>query len=255
MIQPKLFTSDPSMGNALKHREKLYSVSIDCFDFDPTAEKKIYIQLEPPSIKDFRSFIISNSYKYDLILAWHPDILSKCHNAKEFIYGDCWIDVENFKSNKNDQVSFLMSSKTMTEGHRLRHEIYDLLSSKPKQSNYDILSIKTPPRIQNKDIIFQNAKFSIVVENERIDNWITEKLIDCFVTKTIPIYWGAPNVSKFFDSMGILCFSNMKELTKILDDLDMEEYDKLEDVMEKNYQEALKYRKFITRVDEEIDKI
>jgi hypothetical protein len=27
-----------------------------------------------------------------------------------------------------------------------------------------------------------------------MDNWLTEKIIDCMLTGTVPIYWGAPNI-------------------------------------------------------------
>ena len=52
-------------------------------------------------------------------------------------------------------------------------------------------------------------QYSIVMENGRYPNWITEKLIDCLLSRTIPIYWGAPNVGEYFDRDGILTFDNI----------------------------------------------
>ena len=34
----------------------------------------------------------------------------------------------------------------------------------------------------------KDYRFSVVIENCKRDYWFTEKLIDCFVTGTIPIY-------------------------------------------------------------------
>jgi hypothetical protein len=42
--------------------------------------------------------------------------------------------------------------------------------------------------------------YSVAVESSSETNYFTEKLIDCLITKTIPIYWGCPNISDFFDT-------------------------------------------------------
>jgi len=40
--------------------------------------------------------------------------------------------------------------------------------------------------------------FSIAIENSYIPNYITEKLTDCFVTLTVPLYSGCPNVENYY---------------------------------------------------------
>jgi hypothetical protein len=54
--------------------------------------------------------------------------------------------------------------------------------------------------------------FSVVVENTKKDYYFTEKLIDCFMTGTIPIYWGCPSIGDFFNLKGIIVFDNLLEL-------------------------------------------
>jgi len=251
-MKPQLFTSDPSIQNNLKDQEKHISVSLDCLEYNPKAALKVFIQLEPPSIKDLRSALINNHHSFDLILAWHTDILEGCPNSKRFIYGDCWIDIETFKSNKKNQVSFIASDKIISEGHKLRQEVYEFLQSY-KADNFSIMNVRTPPRIPTKHPIFEEAKFSIVIENEKCENWITEKLIDCLITKTIPIYWGSPNVGEFFNQDGILCFSDLEHLQKVLSEITPKMYEELLPIIEENYKLAFKYREFFKRVDEEID--
>jgi hypothetical protein len=41
-------------------------------------------------------------------------------------------------------------------------------------------------------------KYSICLENSSYDGYITEKFIDAFLCGTIPIYWGAPDVAKWY---------------------------------------------------------
>ena len=50
----------------------------------------------------------------------------------------------------------------------------------------------------------RDYRFSIIIENEQIPGWHTEKILDCFLTGTVPIYWGDPSISDIFDVNGIL---------------------------------------------------
>ena len=49
-------------------------------------------------------------------------------------------------------------------------------------------------------------------DNQKTDNWFTEKVIDCFQTKTIPIYIGCPNIDKYFDTRGMIICNNINDL-------------------------------------------
>tara|TARA_R100000234_G_scaffold68121_1_gene41675 strand:- start:6995 stop:8029 length:1035 start_codon:yes stop_codon:yes gene_type:complete len=47
--------------------------------------------------------------------------------------------------------------------------------------------------------------FSIAIENVESDYYFSEKLIDCFLAGTIPVYFGNRNLSKYFNMDGIIC--------------------------------------------------
>jgi len=56
--------------------------------------------------------------------------------------------------------------------------------------------------IYNSDNIlnfYNGHKFSICMENSREEHYITEKIINGFKAGTVPIYWGSPNVTKYFN--------------------------------------------------------
>ena len=252
MIKPTLHSCD--IPNEFKLRDSRISISIDNINYDPNASLNVFVQVEPPEVRNVIPALIANQHRFDLILAWHPTILENCKNSKRFIFGSCWIDTSKFVSDKTNTVSFLTSNKCFTSGHAMRHEVYRFLSSY-SNSNFDLLSLMTPPRIENKDSIFKNSKFSIIMENAVHDNWITEKLIDCFATRTIPIYRGAPNVGEFFEAEGILTFNTVSDLNKVLNELDMSHYEKLNEVVESNYRKSIEYSDFHKRVDLEIDSL
>jgi hypothetical protein len=78
------------------------------------------------------------------------------------------------------------------------------------------------------------------MENSRLDYYFSEKIIDCFATKTIPIYWGS-NVSPFFDMSGIITFNSMEELEEIYNKLTPEFYDSFKTGMENNFNKVKDY--------------
>ena len=65
--------------------------------------------------------------------------------------------------------------------------------------------------------------FSIVVENKKLPNYFTEKVADCFLSHTFPIYHGCSNFGVFFDknSFEAIDLNNFNEsisiIKKILD--------------------------------------
>jgi hypothetical protein len=228
------------------------SISYDTLSYDPSAKYKILVQIEPPEILNLTDSIINNSHNFDLILSWDNNILTNCNNSKKFIFGSSWINEDKFISNKSNQISFLTSNKLFGNavGHKLRHEVFDKLSD--TYNDFTTLKLMTPPRIEDKSIMFTEAKYSIIIENVSSPNWITEKLIDCLITKTIPLYWGCPNIGEYFNESGILTFTTFDELLILLNNLTVGHYESLVDVVNDNYIKSLEYVDFHSRVGDVI---
>ena len=157
---------------------------------------------------------------------------------QKFIFGCCWIEWDTFKPNKKKVVSFNTSDKGWAPGHKLRQQIWDGLEDAEDLNGFEIVKHRSPPRTPNKNYLFETAKYHIVVENERRNNWITEKTIDCFASKTIPIFWGAPNIGEYFNTDGIIIFNTIEEL---------------KDILEENYERSKEYWDFHARVRKTIE--
>jgi hypothetical protein len=54
--------------------------------------------------------------------------------------------------------------------------------------------------VEDKISVMSQYRFAIIYENCRIDGYITEKIFDCFYSKCVPIYLGAPNINKYIPS-------------------------------------------------------
>jgi hypothetical protein len=206
---------------------------------------KVAVQVEPPSVNNqaVEEYLSMEGNKFDLILTYYDSILSNLPNAKLNYFAGTWItDIkENF--DKNKLVSFITSNKNFATGHKVRMEVVETLRDK-----FDLYG-RGFNEISNKIIGLENYRYSVVIENEFMENWFTEKIIDCFMTKTIPIYMGCPNIGDFYDDAGIIKFNTKDELSNILDSLDSIDYSSFAESVEKNYNKAIMDLPFNKRVE------
>jgi hypothetical protein len=219
---------------------------------------------EPPLLNDISSLIINKSSYFDKIYSYSNEVLEKCNNSEIFNFGSCWVltnkdgnkcdlkkDYDNiFTTEKSFQVSFIKSGKSFLPGHKFRSVLEPVIR---KKYNFDLFY---PSNIPNKKDLFTNSMFHVVVENSQFDNYFTEKIIDCFMSYTIPIYWGCPNINNFFNPNGIITFNTPEELENILNNLSEKDYyDRLE-ALKENYQISYdKYAFFFDKVNDMISKI
>jgi len=225
------------------------SVSVDMFNFEDTTPYKVFWQMEPPTVagmENVRTKLLKNWEFYDLILAWDAEVLSSCRNAKFFPLGGVWYQ-EPDTSEKKFAVSFLTSSKAGCYEYNLRHAIFDALPA--SIGSLPITKHKSPPYLPNKRSMLVPFQYSIIMENFQNPNYYTEKINDCFATKTIPVYYGAPNIGEFYNTEGMFRFGDpeqkpgkdIQSLFKILEQLTPEYYQSKHDVIEENYIKSLKY--------------
>lgn len=220
--------------------------------------------LEPLEINNIKNNIITYHKYFDKIYSYDDEIIQKCPNAESWAFGSCWVLTDSngnlinreldfgdfYKVNdKKFKVSFIKSHKTELEGHQLRHYIPNLLNDRP----FDVYFPQS--RIDVKHSLFLDSMFHIVVENSRHKNYFTEKIIDCFITKTIPIYWGCSNIGEYFNTDGMILFENLEELDKYLSNISPDFFNQRLDIIEENYKKAKEYAFFYTRIDKLIQKI
>jgi hypothetical protein len=74
-----------------------------------------------------------------------------------------------------------------------------------------------------------------------MDYYFTEKIIDCFMTGTIPIYYGCPSIENFFDINGIIVFDTVDELENILYNLTEKDYNEKYESIKNNFEKAKEF--------------
>jgi len=199
---------------------------------------KIALILEPRSYKpEIYEYISSHYDKFDHILTYDKDLLKI--NSKFLFYplGGCWIKPEDQHIyNKTKTISIICSWKRETIGHKLRHDII----SNFKNNEIEVFGNGYIP-IDNKITALKDFRYSIVVENGKIDTYFTEKIIDCFRTGVIPIYWGTDKITNFFNSDGIIQFDNIEDLNSIIDRLGEQDYEARKEAIVDNFNLADNY--------------
>ena len=245
----------------------------------------IFICNEPNEFFGIHDWVIQNQHLFTIILTWSQKVLDNCSNATLFYHGERNIDLEYIEKFKDKgskktlgpydvdfvnpvfEVSFLRGILNKIEGHHLRHKIFDkeneikipykfwsVLSdfNFEKNNRPDGQDLPNGNPIEGegkKEVWNRNSMFHVAVENSQHQNYFTDKIIDCFATKTIPIYWGAPNIGDFYNKEGIITFQNENELIEIINNLTPKDYYSRLKAVEENYQQALEDGNYFKRLE------
>lgn len=99
---------------------------------------------------------------------------------------------------KHKCLSVISSDLTHLDGHKQRFAFVNKLIGhfKDKIDAYG----RGFNQIQDKWDALAPYKYSVAIENSSIKNYFTEKIRDCYLCHTMPIYYGCPNVDDFFSS-------------------------------------------------------
>jgi hypothetical protein len=222
----------------------------------------IFIACEPNEYFGNHNYAINMHGRFDIILTWSKMILNNVPNAMFSVYGESWWQDNEYKYepvNKEFKVSFLRGSLLKLIGHHYRFELYQ------RQNE-----IKVPIQFweslgqrggdfnqwrQDKIDSFRPYQYSVCIENSSRENYFTEKITDCILNKTIPIYYGCSNIGDFYNSDGIIQVRNTDEMIEVINNLTPEYYESLSGIIEENYQRAFKYKDYVGNVKNQIVEI
>ena len=209
----------------------------------------IIVLQEPDEYFGLHTWTIQNQDQFQLILSWNDKVLNNCTQAMYNPFGHTWLKPDQYTKprEKKFEIAHLAGKLQMSYGHSLRHEILarenEIKTPKRFFHTYGSRDIIEQARI-GKEEVFANSMFNIAIENFSHRGYFTEKLLDCFLFKSIPIYWGCSNIEDYFNSQGIIKFENVDDFIQITKELEESHYKILDVVLEDNYQRALQYLDF-----------
>lgn len=195
---------------------------------------------EPPIINgEIYRDIVPQHNKFVAIFSYFKHLKNMVPNFQYLSHGGTFLrptDIALYEKSKD--VSFIYSDKEWNAGHRFRHRIARLVGKTPKIHQYGTGSNHP---VEFKIDALRNYRFSIAMENSIEHDYFTEKILDCFLSGTIPIYWGTRNVETYFDKNGILFFNNETDLIPMLESLTEQDYASRIDAVCHNFEVAKSY--------------
>lgn len=124
--------------------------------------------------------------------------------------------------------SFIYSNEVFGEGAKLRKEVCQYIMDHYAfvhcpghvlhNCEADELSKRYEAHLWHKSKLsyMSGFKFNIAYENHNIRGYITEKLIDCFASNTVPIYFGSEGDLDFFPREAMICAHDYPDKESLL---------------------------------------
>ena len=103
---------------------------------------------------------------------------------------------------KNKKLSVVCSDLTILPGHKSRYAFVNKLIGHFKDQ-IDVYG-RGFNNIKDKWDALYDYEYSIAIENNVQNNYFTEKISECFLTYTVPFYYGCPNISEFFNPNSLI---------------------------------------------------
>jgi len=175
------------------------------FDDDISTKKYGWLlesqNIKPHVVEDVKKNYLHYVRDFDSIFTHNQELINLHPKFKFAPLQGSWI-TEPKLYEKSMLVSMICSNKSMCAGHNHR-----LLWAKKLQGKVDFYG-RGFNEIQNKEEGLVDYMFSVAIENASYETYFTEKIQDCFATGTIPIYYGAPDIEKFFNPKGIITLND-----------------------------------------------
>jgi len=205
---------------------------------------KVAWLMEPRVVKPYGYNIIpAIESQFTEIYTHDPVLLKRGNRYKRMRYGACWISEPNCRIyDKSKMLSMVASNKNYAPGHQMRHDVIRYLRSVGKcpelyGSGYNPF----PHTDEGRLMPFKDYCYSIVIENSSVTDYFTDKIVDCFATGTVPIFWGCPNIQEIFNPLGVIVFSTIDQLVTILQSLSTEDYMSRMAAIEDNFMRFREY--------------
>lgn len=158
---------------------------------------------------------------------WTHDLnLIKIHPKFKWVPGmGSWIKKPKLH-NKTKHISMITSNKQMTPQQKYR--VNFALENKNKLDLFG----RGFKHINNKEEGLSDYMFSVCIENDTYDTYFTEKILDCFMTGTIPVFKGTKKITHHFNDKSIIFLDDINDLDFLSSDFYYENMDSIKENLE-----------------------
>nr|HMP32693.1 glycosyltransferase family 10 [Saprospiraceae bacterium] len=184
-------------------------------------ENVIFIPCEPVSIHKYTPIFLS---QFGNVIGHRANKLNPKGipglDPLPWFHNKSFDELLNQEVKKSKMISIITSTKVMNKGHEERLKFcYKLKEELGDQIDLWGRGIQN---FEDKWDVVAPYRYSIAIENSVDDNYITEKIFDCTLALTYPIYHGAKNVFDYLkavEKINILDFENaLKSIQNLTND-------------------------------------
>ena len=242
--------------NADIDTDKNVEVYVDQFSMNPIPEGGIrVIIIDEPKKSELFYTVQKYTDLYTHLLTFHEELLTN-PKARLFLAMNIW--VRRYVSKKKFCVSTVVGGKNDPQmaGYAMRHDLWRRKESITIPKDF-FLSGNTPfPHVfvpwseanyrnnlvlgVSKEPMF-DSMFHIAIENTSIRNYFSEKILDCFQSRTVPIYCGCTNIGDFFNIDGIIVANSLQNIIDACNSLTPERYYAMLPAVEDNFNRSEKW--------------
>lgn len=240
MYPESIIQSIPEYFHELPGAINIYADEQIITNYGMYGQNPIALLVEPRSIiPGVYDFIQKHHRHFVYIFTFDELLLKTCSNAKLLLYGQI---TAQYPGQKTKNISMVCSNKNMCEGHRKRRET--ALKLKPI---IDTFGRFDGGKWANFEDIYNNYRFNVAMENISIGYYFTEKICNCFASKVVPIYYGSPHITEYFNPAGMFIAEDPKQIPDIVNDIlknPEEIYNSMIPAIEQNFRTVEKYRRY-----------
>ena len=186
--------------------------------------------------------------EFDAVFTYDAQILESVKCAKFFPhYAAPWYGMEQGGGvsdpaafeHKTKGVSIVSSNKRMCHYHDYRIGLARQCRREGLADAYGTFDGGSMVKIAKA---LKDYRFSIIVENDISPYFFTQKITDCFMAMTVPVYFGATKIGEFFNEDGIIRIKPGDDLRKVLAACTEREYESRLPAILDNYNRVQQYR-------------
>lgn len=202
-------------------------------------ENIIHLSTEPPTALHYRKVCL-NQFAWTIRQGKKKEIEGAIYNQPGLNWHIGWspgdADLDKalnfsqikslFEKPKTKLISVIASNVIVSDQHKAR------LSFAKKIKEYYGSKIDFFGRgfvtMDDKIVALQDYRFHVVLENSSFDHYFSEKLTDCILAGTYPIYYGCPNIDEYFpkNTYQKIDIHDFDAAVKIIDNTIEQELDK-----------------------------
>lgn len=225
-------------------------VNVGCYTDEPI----IYSRIGNDE-SEFKAYMQKMALVFDFLMLNTKINTSNASVIPGYLY--CWVN--EYPTEKQFSVSYLLSlgcggpaSYRTQDGflYSLRKDIFEyeknisvpkkFYVSRKRMEKYSAEWHKRMLPTDSKKWLY-DSMFNIAIENTAQEDYFSEKIIDCFMTETIPVYIGCPNIADYFDTRGVIIVSSLDQLIKTVNTLTPQIYLEMKPYILENKNRAEKF--------------